>query len=528
MISFLKTKNPPFWLSFFFFYTEENIPHPLFVATKKIYSNTIAQIAGKLITALISIFMIKILTNYLDISGYGLYSKIYNYVSIFAVIADLGLYTISVRELANQQHDRKMTEKISGNILSLRTLSGLIIVFLSLAIWLFLPGYNTPEALIGISIAALFTLAGLINSSLMSSLQAMLKTEFSLVANTAGKLLTFGMVVLFASVLYAVWHTEKFILVMLAGLAWNILMTVITWWYVEKYEKIRFRWDSSYIKHILKISLPYGLALFLNVLFFKVDTLLLSIMTEKSVSEIVVALYALPMKIVEVGMMYGTIFLNSLLPVLTKSITEKNTTETHRLTIQSFRLLFFFGTGITIFLFLCSPDIIRLISNSEYVHTNVYGYFSSDALKIVSCIFFFYFLSSLFTFILIAANEQKKMLVINACIALVNIIGNLIFIPHFSFIGSAWVTLISQAILMFITGYTIRKQIPLKQVCISGISILFCAILWVLWVFLLESFFPISEGSSLAESLTRILATGGIFCIIYLVCVGILYLYKKK
>ncbi|MBP6981198.1 oligosaccharide flippase family protein [Candidatus Gracilibacteria bacterium] len=498
------------------------------MATKKIYSNTIAQIAGKLITALISIFMIKILTNYLDISGYGLYSKIYNYVSIFAVIADLGLYTISVRELANQQHDRKMTEKISGNILSLRTLSGLIIVFLSLAIGLFLPGYNTPEALIGISIAALFTLAGLINSSLMSSLQAMLKTEFSLVANTAGKLLTFGMVVLFASVLYAVGHTEKFILVMLAGLAGNILMTVITWWYVEKYEKIRFRWDSSYIKHILKISLPYGLALFLNVLFFKVDTLLLSIMTEKSVSEIVVALYALPMKIVEVGMMYGTIFLNSLLPVLTKSITEKNTTETHRLTIQSFRLLFFFGTGITIFLFLCSPDIIRLISNSEYVHTNVYGYFSSDALKIVSCIFFFYFLSSLFTFILIAANEQKKMLVINACIALVNIIGNLIFIPHFSFIGSAWVTLISQAILMFITGYTIRKQIPLKQVCISGISILFCAILGVLGVFLLESFFPISEGSSLAESLTRILATGGIFCIIYLVCVGILYLYKKK
>ena len=104
------------------------------MATKKIYSNTIAQIAGKLITAVISMFMIKILTNYLDISGYGLYSKIYNYVSIFAVIADLGLYTISVRELANHQHDRKMTEKISGNILSLRTLSGLIIVFLSLAI----------------------------------------------------------------------------------------------------------------------------------------------------------------------------------------------------------------------------------------------------------------------------------------------------------------------------------------------------------------------------------------------------------
>jgi O-antigen/teichoic acid export membrane protein len=59
------------------------------VPTKKIYTNTLAQIGSKVITALISIFMIKIITGYLDVAGYGLYSKIYNYLSIFAVIADL-------------------------------------------------------------------------------------------------------------------------------------------------------------------------------------------------------------------------------------------------------------------------------------------------------------------------------------------------------------------------------------------------------------------------------------------------------
>ena len=96
--------------------------------TKKIYTNTIAQIAGKIITALISILLIKLLTGYLDVAGYGLYSKIYNYLSIFAVIADLGLYTITVRELTRYQDDREMVAKISGNILSLRTLSGILII----------------------------------------------------------------------------------------------------------------------------------------------------------------------------------------------------------------------------------------------------------------------------------------------------------------------------------------------------------------------------------------------------------------
>ena len=91
--------------------------------TKKIYTNTIAQIGSKVLTALISIVMIKVITNYLSVDGYGLYTKIYNYLSIFAVIADLGLYTITVRELTKYADDREMVKKISGNVLSLRTVS---------------------------------------------------------------------------------------------------------------------------------------------------------------------------------------------------------------------------------------------------------------------------------------------------------------------------------------------------------------------------------------------------------------------
>lgn len=105
---------------------------------KKIYTNTLAQIAGKVATGLISIFLIKIVADYLDAAGYGMYSKIYNYLSIFAVLADLGLYTISVREMSQCQDDKEKLERISGNILSLRTISGLTIMVLSLGIAFFL------------------------------------------------------------------------------------------------------------------------------------------------------------------------------------------------------------------------------------------------------------------------------------------------------------------------------------------------------------------------------------------------------
>ena len=111
--------------------------------TKKIYTNTIAQITSKILTALISIVMIKILTTYLDVAGYGLYSKIYNYLSIFAIIADLGLYTITVRELSANKDDPHMVDKIASNVLTLRTLSGALIILFSLSIGFFTPGYNS-------------------------------------------------------------------------------------------------------------------------------------------------------------------------------------------------------------------------------------------------------------------------------------------------------------------------------------------------------------------------------------------------
>jgi O-antigen/teichoic acid export membrane protein len=436
--------------------------------TRKIYTNTLAQIGSKILTALISIYLIKILTGYLDIAGYGLYSKIYNYLSIFAVIADLGLYTITVRELTKHQDDPGMVARISGNILSLRTLSGVLIIGLSLSIAPFLTGYNSPMALIGIGIVSLFTLAGLINSSLMSYLQATLHTEFSLVANTAGKLLTLGLIMMCAYIWFPIAPGSPFsywrggggeiILVMLAGLTGNILMTGLTWWYANRWQKVEFRWNTDYIRHILSISLPYWLALFLGVIFFKVDIILLSLLEPADIADTSIALYALPMKIVEVGMMYGTVFLNSLLPVLTTAIESKDDEKITKLTRHAFRILFVGGIFASGVLVLWAPWIIELISTPEFARETVMGYGAVDAMRIVGWIFLVYFVSSLYTYILIARGEQKVMMYINAGIAVLNIIGNIIFIPIYSFVGSAWVTLATQVLLLILTYIAVQRK----------------------------------------------------------------------
>ncbi len=447
---------------------------------KKIYTNTLAQIAGKIMTALISIFMIKILTNYLDVAGYGMYSKIYNYLSIFAVIADLGLYTITVRELSKHEWNSAEQEKISANVLSLRTVSWICIIALSLSLAPFLSGYDSPMAMIGIGIASLFTLLGLMNSSLMSYLQATLRAEYSFVTNTSWKLLTFWMIILFASVLYPLHggtsELMRYTLVMIAGLAGNILMLMLTYFYTKKFIRVRFEWDTSYIKKILRESLPYWVALFLGAVFFKVDTILLSVLESPEIADIAVALYALPMKLVEVGMMYGMIFLTSTLPIMTRQSHEKDVDGMQKTISQAFEVLFAFWLALSLFLSSFPKQILLLLSWEKYIETTVLGYSSPEALSIVAWIFLFYFLSSLLSFILIARGEQTKIIIINLIVALLNFVWNLIFIPDYTFIGASYVTLVSQILLIFLSIYMLRGTIKYRSLIIKA------SILTLTWI----------------------------------------------
>ena len=97
--------------------------------TRKIALNTIAQIIGKVITTGISVVMLAYLARYMGVAGYGDYTIVFSFLGFFAILADMGFYTIAVRETAKNPED---SAKIMGNILSL----GLIFAIFFLLGWL--------------------------------------------------------------------------------------------------------------------------------------------------------------------------------------------------------------------------------------------------------------------------------------------------------------------------------------------------------------------------------------------------------
>ncbi len=451
---------------------------------KKIATNTISQIFSKVGTALISIVLIWLLTRYLSVEMYWMYSKFYNYLLIFAFLVDLGLYTITIREISQ---NKKESQKIIWNILTLRLLSWIIVLVAALTIAYFLPWYNSNLALYSIFIISIFTIIWLINSTLLSLMQAYMKIEFSMISAILWKALNLFLIFLIIKYFFVIPENSPssayfipFLWILWAWIFWILLNTLLNFFYANKIVKIRFRFDKDYIKYILKISIPYGIAIFLWVVYLKIDVILLSILEPQNQADKSIALYSLPIKIIEVIMMLWGFFLNSVLPLLTENFKNKNIEKYKKIVINSFNVLFAFWIWVLSLWLLFRDYLIRIItwdSAYKYLDRTINTYTSSDAFLIVLFVLLFYFISLLFTYILISTEKQSRLLKINIIVTIINIVWNIIFIPKYSFVWAWVVTVFSQISLLILWYFYTRDLIKIN---FSKKYILWILIFWFL------------------------------------------------
>ncbi len=455
----------------------------LFLSTlyKKIASNTIAQIISKALTAIISIFLIGLLTKYLSMEMYGSYNKVFWYLWIFAFLADLWLYTITVREISKRP---SKTAHIIWNVLSLRLILWILVCIPAMLIAFMLPAYNSALILIALSITCVFTIMSLLNSALLALMQSQLKMEFSLISLVSGKILNLLLVSVSLLYVFDAFQSDiAFISIFIAALLWVSLNTYMNYLYAQKIVPIKFLFDREYIKEIFNLSLPYGLALFLSVVYFKVDIILLSLIEPIAVSDVSIALYSLPMKIVEVLMVLWGFYLNSVLPWLTNKYEKWDKNWIQKTLWVSLKVLVSFAALIYLLWNVFSHQIISIIATPEYLTPTLHIYNSVQALNISLWVLVFHFVSLVFIYALIAHERQSILLKVNLVVTLINIVWNILLIPIYSFIGAAYITLISQIILMCICSYIVLRDIKIESVYIVwiGKTIAITGILLFFW-----------------------------------------------
>ncbi len=461
---------------------------------RKILGSTVSQFAGKLAVGLLSIIVIKLLTGYLTQEQYGEYNFIYDFLAVFGIVADLGLYTVAVREMSK---DESRVAVLLGNVLTIRTVVAIIAMVAAVCVGflipIFMPEHAEGMVPIGIAIASITVLLAILNGTLTSVLQVKYRMRESAIALVIGKIISIGYIAYIVLVAFTQNPADGFHHIIAAGIIGNAAMLGYTYWYTRRLTEIRYRFDWKLIKEVFIKALPYGLALMLSTIYFRLNTILL--FQIKGAEE--VAFYSVGMRLIESLTIISLYFMNSVLPVMTRSIESRD--GRHSSIIQNaFDFLSMMGFAMVAGGFVLAYPIIAIVSDPEYLSRLSEGVYGSDiGLQILLFALMFSFINTLFSFVLISVNKQTRLLWINIGAIVLNLLLNWLVIPEYGFRGAAMTSVIAELYIAIITYHAARKYLKFDLRFTNFMKIIISAIVMGTIVWLLrEPTFTLLENKN--------------------------------
>lgn len=406
------------------------------VVAKKIAYNVVVSSVAKALATILALVSIGFITRYLGKEGFGDYATLLAFLSFFTAIADLGLYHISTREISRIGADEK---KVIGNIFSLRLIASSLVVIISPIIIFFLPYPLIVKQ--GIFIVALSFLFSSSYQMLNGVFQKNLAMDKVVLAELIGKVIQVLVIIVSVKLnLSLLWIISSLLCYMIVS------FSIILFW-SKRYIRFKLQFDFSYWKEFLKESLPMGAVAIITFMYFKMDTLMLSFM--KSNAD--VGIYNAAYKVLENLTFFPAMVAGLMMPILAKNIfLDRKEFET--IANKTFKFFLVIVVPLVIGVLFLSDGVIGVISGSGFSE-------SANVLRILVFALALIFFGHFFNIILIVGNLQKKLMIILSFAAVVNISLNYFFIPRFSYLASAWASVLTELIVVFLTAIMVFVKI---------------------------------------------------------------------
>ena len=432
---------------------------------RKIISNTFSQVIGKIIVALLSVAIVKILASYFGKSRYGEYATIFEFLAFFGAIADMGIFTIAVREMSKQK-DKE--QEIFSEILSLRTFFTTLAMLAAVIVVFLIPKYEGTLIPYGVVLVAVSTWLVILSGTLSSILQVKMKMHFNAFSLVIGKIFATLAIIFIANFLHPFFSAKSFYQIVASSILGALITFLLTLFFASSFAEIKFSFQKERSLALLKEAVPFGLALILNTIYFRLDIILFSLLLphsqngiclEKFCGDSEAGSYAVAVRMLEVLIIIPLFFMNSVLPILTRYI-QKKSKKIKKLLDHSFNFLFASGLSAAIGGMVLAREIVVLISSKDFLSNFSEKIFSSDlALQILMPAMFFTFLTTFFGFILIAFGKQKQLLWINLSAVLFNLITNLLVIKKWGLLGAGITSVLSEMLILILSFFALKKTI---------------------------------------------------------------------
>jgi len=408
---------------------------------KTIALNTVAQIIGKLISGGTTFLVSVLLARALGVEGYGDFTKITTYVAFFYLFCDFGLNAAYL-----QLTDKQTETKTKNALFTIRCILSLMLMFVTLAIAMFLPGSSEQGYSSAVKMGIiLFTPTVLLQSLITTTnvfFQERLRYDYATYATIVGSIVTTLIILLMTKTLLPEAMLFGSLIAFLIG---SVLTTITALFFVKKITGLpSLTIDTHTIKKLFMTALPLGITLLFNVIYFRIDSVVLTI--TRSTME--VGTYGLAYKFFEMALVIPTFFMNAALPAL---ISAKKTLDVVRLRTQiktSSITLLALSIMLCIGGWIAAPLITMI--RPEFV-------LSIPPFKLLLLGLPIFYLSSLTMWILVVEKKQIQMLIIYALSMILNIIANVIFIPTYGYMAAALITILSELFVLLTSYITLKR-----------------------------------------------------------------------
>ncbi len=401
---------------------------------RRVASNTAVQVAGKGVVLALGLVSIAVLTRYLGPDDYGRYTLALMYMQLFGVLADVGLFTTVVREISK---DPSRTEALVGNTLTLRLLLSIGVIVLAAAVSLVLP-YDR-EVRVAIVLAGGPLLFGMIATTFGAVLQSRLRMSRAVIADVAGRAVALGLAVLVAVL------DLGFYPVLGAAAGGALTTLVVIWLLTRRIVSVRFRVEPVVWRGLLASALPLGLALAINAVYFRADTLIISLYEPFGQ----VGLYTLAYRVLELTLVLGTILLNTTFPLLSEAV-ARDESRARRMIEMSTEVFVILGVPLVAGGLVLAPEIIELAGGEEFEG-------AAEPLRILLAAGALAWFNGVLGYALIAKERQASALWLNLSALTFNVGLNFLLVPRYGIVAAAVVTVASE-LLILAGSYPLMKR----------------------------------------------------------------------
>jgi len=396
------------------------------------------RLGSQILSALINVAGMVVLGNYLAAEGYGEYAFYYALVPLIASLSDLGVGVIITREVAR---DKALGARYLGDALMIKAATGaaLLAVVLVTAPLVLAPG---PALLV--CLVAATAIIDFSQDIGMWTFRAHDRQDLEAL------LLMISQTIWLSGILVGAWLEAP--LPMLLGsatLAFTIRLSFGAWLVTRRVYRPRFAPDWARLRGLIAEGLPFGLAMFLVVLYGRAGVLLLKgLATDADVGYFNVGyMLSQPLGFV------SSAFSISAFPSLARAA-QRGADAVRPTLRRAVKFQFLIAFPITVGLILLAERLIPLLFRGGGFRE------SAIALKVIGLGLTLIFLNLMSRYVLAALNEQRAYLRAILTGLVVNVGTSAALIPSIGFMGACVGLLVGELTVLLGCQWTLRHYLP--------------------------------------------------------------------